>query len=485
MDNNELDVKKYVSMIKGRKRIFILTAFVIMTIGVAISYLLPREYEAKSIVFIEKSVIAELIKGIAVTPSIEDKIKVLNYAITSRTLLVKVIDELDMNVKKGGEQALEEVLKDIRKNLQVKQKDKENLFTIIYRDKNPKIARDFVNSLVRRYIEENTSSKREDSYGASKFLSEQMATFKEKLDKAEAAVNEYRKSKGAIVGVDAGSIQRELDTAQQRLDDVQIRRSQLETRLIAIKAGSPLLSKINQLKKRMADLKLQYTDSYPEVAQLKSEIESLQSQLKTVGKTDQMEESVDLDRVTAEIKVLKQAENNLRNSIASNRTILRTIPSVKAEIEELERERNTQKDLYAQLVNRHGQSEVSSQMEVQDKSANYRIVDAAVLPIKPVSPDRMKIMLMGFAAGLGIAFAVVFLLDTLDASVKSLESVKQFGLPVLAVIPAIENPLERAVERKKDIRLYLVSIVYLCFLCSFVVLELLDLTDKLINKIVG
>jgi polysaccharide chain length determinant protein (PEP-CTERM system associated) len=485
MDNNEFDVKRYLNLVLARKRLFIVTAFAIITIVIAVSYLLPRKYEARSTVFIEKSVIADLVKGIAVTPSLEDKIKVLNYAITSRTIIVKVINELDMNVSKGGEKALEELIKDIRSNLQVKQKEKENLFTIIYTDKNPKIARDFVNTLVNRYIEEGTSSKREDTYGASKFLSEQAGNFKEKLDKAESAVNEYKKSKGAIVGVDSGTLQREVESSQQRLDDIRVKRAQLETRIEAIRKDSPLVTKINQIKKRMAELKIQYTDNYPEVSQLRSEIETLQSQLKSSTRPEHGEDNAEFDRITAEIRVLKQAEDNLKSTVASNRNLMRTIPSVKAELEDLERERNTQKEMYAQLVNRKGQSEVSSQMEVQDKAANYKIVDPAVLPIKPVSPDRIKIMLMGFAAGLGAAFALVFGLDTLDSSIKSVESIKKFGLPVLAVIPAIENPLETAIERKRDIRLYAVSIAYLCFLLSFPVLEMLDLSDKLLNKIIG
>jgi polysaccharide chain length determinant protein (PEP-CTERM system associated) len=485
MANNELNIKRYMQLVIARKSICILTALAVMTIAVIISYSLPKIYEAKSVVFIEKSVIADLIKGIAVTPSIEDKIKVLTYAITSRTLLEKVIDELDMNVKIGRETSKEELLKEVQKNLQVKQKDKESLFIITYRDKNPKIARDFVNTLVSHYIEQNVSSKREDSYGASKFLSEQADNFKQKLEKAENAVNEYKKSKGIVVGVDPSILQRELDSSQQRLDEIRVKRAQLETRLEGLRKDSPLAGKINQMKKRLSELKIQYTDSYPEVVQLKSEIESLQSQMKSIDKSDHIENKEEIEKVTAEVRVLKQAEDNLRNSIASNRNLLRTIPTVKAEIEDLERERNTQKDLYSQLVNRQGQSEVSRQMEVQDKSANYRIVDPAVMPVKPVSPDRIRIMLMGLAAGLGAAFALVFLLDTLDHSIKSLEMVKQLGFPVLAVIPVIEDPLEKAIQRKKDIRLYLISFVYFGFLVACVLLELLGLTDNFLNKIVG
>ena len=113
---NEFDYKKYLILIGKNKKLFVITALVIMTVITSVSYFLPRKYEANSTVFIEKSVISDLVKGIAVTPSMEDKIKVLNYAITSRTLLLKVIDDLDLNVNKQNDAQLEELVAKFQKN---------------------------------------------------------------------------------------------------------------------------------------------------------------------------------------------------------------------------------------------------------------------------------------------------------------------------------------------------------------------------------
>ena len=83
MTSNDMDYSKYLALIKRNKRVCIVVALAIMTVVTAISYVLPNKYEAKSTVFIEKSVIAELVKGLAFTPSVEDKIKVLTYAMNT------------------------------------------------------------------------------------------------------------------------------------------------------------------------------------------------------------------------------------------------------------------------------------------------------------------------------------------------------------------------------------------------------------------
>ena len=61
-------------------------------------------------------------------------------------------------------------------NTQIKIQDREGLFTISFQDRNPKLASDYVNALLKRYISDNSFSNREDSYGATQFFSEQLKT---------------------------------------------------------------------------------------------------------------------------------------------------------------------------------------------------------------------------------------------------------------------------------------------------------------------
>jgi polysaccharide chain length determinant protein (PEP-CTERM system associated) len=416
----------------------------------------------------------------------EDTIKVLTYAITSRTLITKTADSLDMNLTAKNNNDNEELIKTLQKNTDVQVKDK-NLFIISYKDSNPKIARDFVNTLVRLYIEENTSSKRGESYDATKFLSEQIETFKTKLEKAQDDVNAYKTEKGSVIAIDEGKLFEEINIAQQKLYDLELNRRRLEgARQVTRKSGDPLQTKLISLQKRLEDLRSEYTDSYPEVLMVKGEIETVREQMK--GRTDGGYQPLDPNesaKIDAEIAAIKVSEDGMRRHISTNQALLRNIPSAKAGLDKLELEKNNQKNIYDQLFARHGQSEVSKQMEVQDKSTTFRVVDPAVLPVKPVSPNRLKIMLMGIIGGIAGSVGLLLLLEQMDNSVKDVDFVKGFNVPILAVIPHIHDSLERAAQRRKTIRLFTIAGIYFLFILCFPTMELLEPTyvDKVLNDI--
>ncbi|NTU49816.1 MAG: chain-length determining protein [Desulfobulbaceae bacterium] len=473
MMSNEMDYKKYLALVKKSKVLCIVSALAIMTVVTATSYVLPNVYEAKSTVFVEKSVIADLVKGLAFTASVEEKIKALTYALNSRTLIAKVVDELDL--KKGGGAEQEKLIKSLQDNTQIKIKDKEGLFIISFKDNNPKLARDYVNALVRRYIDENTSSKREESYGATQFLSEQMNVFREKLQKSEEAANAFKRGPGAVASMDPTSLLKDINDSQQRADDLNIKQAQLETVIASLAKDSPMQSNLPALQKRLQELQLQYTDKYPDIVQLKEDIRALEDQQKHGQGKSRPVESLEYKRSVSELKAMRQAEANLRANIAKNRALLQSIPAAKSTLEDLEREKNSQKTLYETMAARQGQSEVSKQMEVQDKSTVFRIVDPAVLPIKPVSPDRVRLILLGILAGIGGGVGLVILKDQTDDSVKNVDMAARFGLPILAVIPQIEDPQQIKMQARHDRRLYIVSGLYFSAILAVLVLEVLGI----------
>jgi hypothetical protein len=164
-----------------------------------------------------------------------------------------------------------------------------------------------------------------------------------------------------------------------------------------------------------------YTESHPEVIRVKAEIEMLRGQMQHVAAAP-----------------------------ATNTTLL-----------DLERERDTTKKIYEDLLSTLRKSEVSAQIEVQDKAGAFRILDPAVVPTKPLSPNMVNIILLAIIAGIAAGGGIIWLADSADDSVKSVETLKKMGLPILAVISTMKTEQETAAIRKKDHMVYTIAGVYL------------------------
>ena len=501
MNLQHSEIQKYLRALNKGKYFFIVLSLSIMSVIVWGSYFLPKKYEAKSTIFIESNVIQNLIQGIAISPSMVDRIRVLSYAMLSRDLISKVLSDLDVDARKKVD--FEEKIKEYQAKTAISVKDND-IFIVSVRDMNPKFAMDYVNALVRKYVEENVSSKREEAYGANRFLNEQVAQFKEKLDKADEKIINFRKVKGIYMAVDEGSVIQEIKQLKTEIENINVMRNQLmatkNVTQMQLKNEQPMTvafsrysgGEVTALENRMRQLLVRYTENYPEVIKIKAEIEVLKKQAEAKPKDVPSGDTTEPEMSTmnpiyqqlkqtflqteAEIEALDARKRQLASLIGQKETELRNIPEGKKVLADFEKERDSYKQIYEQILQKVGQSEVSKQMEIGDKATTFRIVDPAIMPTKPVSPNRVKMILAGIFFGIFGGFAGIVAKENLSTTVKSVENLKRLGVEVLAVIPRIFNEEEQQIKAKKDKLVYSIAGSYLCVIGLLLVHELMGLT---------
>jgi len=400
----ELDIKRYLRLVLKRRYLFAVTAAFIITAVVIISHFIPPVYEAKTVVSIEKSFLNDVLKNIGGAQSIDDKATALSTIMKSRTLVLKVISDLGVDMQGMTEAEVEGLIKRTQDKTQItiefskgSRKDVD-FFTVSFQNRDPRFARDYVNNVVSKYIETTIGSKREDSFGANRFLLDQINQLKEKVGKLDAEIAVLKKDQNII-----------------------------------------LYNRFLELQKRRDDLLVQYTEDHPEVIKVQSELEAHKA------------------KYTISQKKLAHASN-----VINRLTVL-------------ERERESSKKIFDELTAAYGKSEVSTQAELQDKAGTFRIVDPAVLPIVPVSPNRIMIILLGIVGGIAGAAGLIVLLDTFDDSIKNVDTIKSLGIPVLAIIPHIQDAHALIKSRRKDIFFFTLSGLYIVLLGVVIVLEHLGL----------
>ena len=441
------EYERYKRLIYLNKEIFFVVSLLTMTAAIVAGYMIPKKYEAKTTIFIERNVITDLVKGIAISPSMQAKINNLAVSLVSRNLLLQILKELDKDLTFKSNADQEAYIRELQQRIMVDLNERQGVIVIKFWDADPTFARDFVNTMARVYIEQNTSTKREESTDATRFLANQIETFKKRLDAADAAINAFKSEKGLILSSDGTYIRSEIKAAEQKIEELSIRRAELEAKIAPQttgkggkrRSGSPVAQREAELQRLLA----LYTDKHPKVIRAREALQAAKSApAPAQGQEDSPAAPPGRDAVRLQLDAIKAMQEHQERIIEDSKTALREMPQVKAALAELEDKKEQEASIYNQLVSRYGQSEVAKEMELNDKSTVFRVVDPAVIPTMPVSPNRPAIILAGIAFGICAGAIAAYLVDRFNHSIRSLQELKTLNIPVLAVIPRMANEAE-------------------------------------------
>ena len=322
------------------------------------------------------------------------------------------------------------------------------LVQVSFESQDPNVAAKALNALASNYIQQNLESRWDSAQKASEWLSQQLQSFKAKLEKSEDDLQDYAQNNGLLfLETEKGDTENIVDERLRQLQDeltkAQADRYTKESLYRLVQAGDysslpgVVDNKLMQdLTERLADLEREeaaltptFTNDYPKVKQIQSQIDDVQKMLNqerkraAQGIVDDYMAAVRREALVREAFDQQQKQANLVAARAVQYNILK-------------REVDTNKQLYEGLLQRLKEAGVSAGMN----ASNIRIVDAAVPPTKPVSPRPVLNLGLALLLGLGCGVGVAFLQEHLDNTLKNSDDIERLlRVPALALIPSRES----------------------------------------------
>lgn len=182
-----------------------------------------------------------------------------------------------------------------------------------------------------------------------------------------------------------------------------------------------VLQELSEAESQLRALRTKYTDEFSGVKALQDRINGLRQQ--TIP-----------TYATALVRQLRIRESELDGRINSAGQELRSIPVRTITEGRLQREYESAKVLFLNLQNRYEEAKLAEISAIPD----VRIHDEAVAPTRPSRNQAPRIILMAFAASLGLGLALAVLLDRLDKRFRYPEqATHDLGLAILGAVPRI------------------------------------------------
>ncbi len=131
------------------------------------------------------------------------------------------------------------------------------------------------------------------------------------------------------------------------------------------------------------------------------------------------------------INSIQTRMNSLEASERKNTARIQSNPSQAKYLISVERQQKVKESLYLFLLQKREENEVSQTFTAY----NTRIINWATGSDAPVAPASSKIMMIAFALGLALPIGALYLLETLNTSVRGRKDIEGISVPYIGEIP--------------------------------------------------
>jgi succinoglycan biosynthesis transport protein ExoP len=503
---------EYWAMARRRRWYILLPLFVCWAIACAGSWVVPSTFQSDALILIEQQKVPEQYVVSNVTVSLQDRLQSMTQQILSRTRLESVIDRFHLYEVRQGTAFIptgdpfEQMRKDIKIDL-VEAPDRPGqltAFKIRYSASTPQLAQQVNSELTSLFIDENLKSQQQLSESTTAFLHSQLEDARTKLEEQEAKVRAFKASHFGNLPSQMESnvqilsgLQVELQSAQHALDGANQQKLYLESlqqqyqsiqETLGNRDSTPTSPNtfdkdLNDLRRQLQEARLRYTESYPDVVQLKDKIATMEKLKRDInseivasdkpGKTTSdvdpaaatsvehgstspmMQIQSQLKANSLEIRNYQQRQKQIESDITAYQARLNLTPETEQELADISRGYEESKTNYNSLLQKQNDSQLATNLEQRQQGEQFRILDPPSLPTRPSSPNHLLISLAGLLVGFAAGIVLAVFLEMTDIRVRQEKDLEDaVPIKVLIAIPHLDTPGEdrtRALYRRMEL----------------------------------
>jgi len=440
---------------------------------------LPTRYEAATRIYINADpILTPLLKGLAADTDPTRQVDFMRRTLLSRPNLEEAARLSDLPL--GNPEQRAGLLKGLATTIHI-DAITPNLLTISYRDSNPLLAKNLVQSLLTIFAEKTTGSSRKEMDSAQQFLDGEITSYRAQLRAADLRRAELNRKHPDLLPIDNANGSR-LDQAkaavnqlQFQLMDVTASRDALQKQLASVPPmlsvdrapqvivdasadRSSVAARLNDARKRVETLRSEYTEAYPDMIAARRELAQLEEEAKNPGASGARNagefKTQIANAVYDQIKV-KLADNEgviagierrltqARADLARIQAAAAAAPEVLTQAQDLDRDYGVLKQAYDSLVQRRESALIADAANTKTDQIQFRIVDPPEVPILPAEPNRPLIDAIVLLIGIGAGVAAPLAIWQIEGSVGSVGQLRSFGLPVIGSVSRLVTDATR------------------------------------------
>jgi capsular exopolysaccharide synthesis family protein len=328
----------------------------------------------------------------------------------------------------------------------------DGVLDIRYRSGDPVKAARYANAHAQSYIKQNAVTRFAAVQEAAEWLRDRLDEQKRKVDASEHAVLAFQEehglmsaAQGAVAGTSIVAARlTELSASITRAQSSRLERDSEYSRAMTLR-GNPdeldrlpqmlaspplqqLRGELDRLQQERTRLAKSLRDAHPDMIKIRDAIDVTQTKLGA-------ERTRVIEGLRQELVAARATENGLTAELDKLKREAAEQNRGTVQLDILRREAESNRQIYDMLMQRARETGVAKEA-TPDRT---RILDPALVPIEPVSPNKIRNLLQALLWAVGLALVAAFGLERLDNRVKLPGEIeRRLGIPFLGLIPEVK-----------------------------------------------
>ena len=325
------------------------------------------------------------------------------------------------------------------------------LYNVSVESADPAFAARAADALVEEYVKQNFERRTEATAKSLQFLADEIQKQQKKVEDSERAMAQYRETNNAL------SLENTQNTVVASLNKVNDEYTRARTERIQKEA---VYVQVKSLTSAALAESIPAVTNHPSVQSLRQRLAELQRTRAQLNERYGPKNPQVIENENAIADAARQYQDALRGAVESIRADYETAVSLErrlaAALEDsksaamdlnrksvsytvLEREAQSNRQIYDSLIQRQNELQIVS----NSGGNNVRLMDRAVVPGAPYTPDIRRNFMLGALAGILVALGLVVAIDYLDDTIKTPEDItRRLKLPFLGLVPAVKGNVQ-------------------------------------------
>ncbi|MCE6950283.1 lipopolysaccharide biosynthesis protein [Cereibacter sphaeroides] len=428
-----MDLRFYLSLFLRRLPLFLFLLLLGTAAGATLALVLPPRYVAEATLIVESEQIPGELAASTVRTAATEQLQIIQQRILTREKLLEMANRLKIHEPGPGQPpatlTADERVEDLRSRIEIvttggqmrKQQADATIVTVSFSASTSALSAAVTNEVVTMILDENVKMRTSVSGQTLDFFTREVERLDQELAKRGAEILAFRQQHNEALP-----------------DSLEFRREQQ----VSLQERLRLLESEEAAVKGLRERFLARHDSSARERRAGGQVPATEAAAQP-GPDRTTAFDVELGKYDGQIAELAAQKAELASAMEALRKSIEETPGNTVQLDTLERDYENLRQQYDRAVANRAQAEIGDTIEALSKGQRITVVEQAVAPAEPNSPNRKMIVAAGVAGGLAAGGGLILLLEMLNTSLRRpADLAATLGIATFATLPYMRGPDE-------------------------------------------